>query len=168
MRWDGATYVDGSLPFGLHLAPKLFTAMADALLLILGQHGVRNAMHYLDDFLLVGRAGSEECGQALATSLQFCERLGVPIAPHKTEVPSSVISFLGIRIDTANMVLHLPQASPDLKLIVAAASIQTNTVCIYIHLTSPFPFTGFRFLGRSLGNLEVCAASYPSLFVLRP
>ena len=42
-------------------------------------------------------------------SLQICERLGVPIAPHKTEGPSSVISFLGIRIDTVNMMLSLPQ-----------------------------------------------------------
>ena len=109
MRWDGATYVDGSLPFGLRSAPKLFTAVVDALLWILGQHGVRNAMHYLDDFLLIGQAGSGECGQALSMSLQICERLGVPIAPHKMEGPSSVISFLGICIDTVNMMLSLPQ-----------------------------------------------------------
>ena len=36
MRWEGATYVDGALPFGLRSAPKLFTAVADTLLSIMG------------------------------------------------------------------------------------------------------------------------------------
>ena len=31
-RWDGNTYIDPTLPFGLHLAPKSFNAVADALL----------------------------------------------------------------------------------------------------------------------------------------
>ena len=108
MRWEGATYVDGALPFGLRSAPKLFTAMADALLWIMGQHGVREAMHYLDDFLVLGPAGSEECGEAVSTSMQLCQSLGVPIAPHKTEGPSTTLSFLGILIDTEDMVLRLP------------------------------------------------------------
>ena len=85
MKWDGATYVDGALPFGLRSAPKLFIAVADALLWIMGQHGVQDAMHYLDDFLVLGPASSEECGEALSTSMQLCQSLGVLIAPHKTE-----------------------------------------------------------------------------------
>ena len=32
MRWRGELLVDGALPFGLRSAPKLFTAVADALL----------------------------------------------------------------------------------------------------------------------------------------
>ena len=100
--------MDGALPFGLRSAPKLFTAMADALLWIMGQHGVREAMHYLDDFLVLGPAGSEECGEAVSTSMQLCQSLGVPIAPHKTEGPSTTLSFLGILIDTEDMVLRLP------------------------------------------------------------
>ena len=108
MRWEGATYVDGALPFGLRSAPKLFTAVVDTLLWIMGQHGVREAMHYLDDFLVLGPAGSEECGEAVSTSMQLCQSLGVPIAPHKTEGPSTTLSFLGILIDTEDMVLRLP------------------------------------------------------------
>ena len=30
-QWDGDVYVDGMLPFGLRLAPLLFTAFRDAL-----------------------------------------------------------------------------------------------------------------------------------------
>ena len=36
MKWRGELLVDGALPFGLRSAPKLFTALADALLWIMG------------------------------------------------------------------------------------------------------------------------------------
>ena len=65
-------------------------------------------MHYLDDFLLLGQEDSDECGRALATSLHVCESLGMPVAYHKTEGPSTAIAFLGFCIDTERMVLSLP------------------------------------------------------------
>ena len=43
LKWKGATYVDGALPFGLP-ALKVFTAIADALQWIMHQHGVRNTI----------------------------------------------------------------------------------------------------------------------------
>ena len=36
VMWGGQHYVDGALPFGLRSAPKLFNAVADALLWIMG------------------------------------------------------------------------------------------------------------------------------------
>ena len=54
MRWRGDLLVDGALPFGLRPAPKIFTAVAEALLWVMGRHGVVHAMHYLDDFLILG------------------------------------------------------------------------------------------------------------------
>ncbi len=53
MKWKGALYVDAALPFGLRSAPKIFNAVADALLWIMGFQGVPLGIHYLDDFLLV-------------------------------------------------------------------------------------------------------------------
>ena len=72
MVWKGNLYVDGALPFGLRSAPKLFTAVADGLLWIMGRHGITEALHYLDDFLLLGANGSQQCTVALQTSLQLC------------------------------------------------------------------------------------------------
>ena len=54
MRWEGALFVDSVLPFGLRSAPKIFSAVADAVEWILKQGGVRFAVHYLDDFLVMG------------------------------------------------------------------------------------------------------------------
>ena len=59
------TFIDAALPFGLRSAPKIFSAMADALLWVIAKKGVQNAIHYLDDFLLVGPADSNDCDTAL-------------------------------------------------------------------------------------------------------
>ena len=51
MRWEGSVFVDTALPFGLQSAPKIFTAIADALEWIVKFEGVSSVIHYLDDFL---------------------------------------------------------------------------------------------------------------------
>ena len=56
VRWDGTVYIDGVLPFGLRSAPKLFSAVAEALQWILHKKGIEKGLYYLDDFILV--AGS--------------------------------------------------------------------------------------------------------------
>ena len=109
MTWRGDLLVDGALPFGLRSAPKLFTALADALLWIMGQHGVVHAWHYLDDFLILGPPQSPQCKEHLEVALSLCKRLGIPIAAHKLEGPAPVLSFLGIRIDSVPGTLSLPE-----------------------------------------------------------
>ena len=97
--WGGQCYVDRTLPFGLRSAPKLFNAVVDALLWIKREHGIKEAMHYLDDCLVFGSPGSQECEKAMGISLQLCKQLGVLVAPWKLEGPGMAISFLGILID---------------------------------------------------------------------
>ena len=109
IEWQGATYVDRALPFGLRSAPKIFSAMADAMTWILFTRGVRFVLHYLDDFLLVGPPDSSEAATARARAEITFDDLGVPIASHKTEGPSSCVIFLGILIDTDNLRLQLPE-----------------------------------------------------------
>ena len=108
MQWDGALYIDTALPFGLRSAPIIFTAIADAVQWILQQEGVRFVIHYLDDFLLIGMPGSEECAESLAILLRTFKRLGLPIAVNKLEGPWMCLSFLGFEIDTRMMELRLP------------------------------------------------------------
>ena len=60
ISWQGSTFVDRALPFGLRSAPKIFTAVADCLAWSLRCEGVRYVIHYLDDFLFMGRQGAGE------------------------------------------------------------------------------------------------------------
>ena len=49
IRWLSGVFVDTALPFGLHFAPKIFSAFADALAWVLFAKGVVWQLHYLDD-----------------------------------------------------------------------------------------------------------------------
>ena len=109
MRWKEQLYVDTALPFGLRSAPKIFSAVADALQWIFESKGVRRVRHYLDDYILFGAPNSMECREALDLALQLCRQLGVPIAAHKTEGPGTVLIFLGIELDTTAMEIRLPK-----------------------------------------------------------
>jgi len=53
VMWKGVYYFDAMLPFGLRSAPKIFTAVADALEWCVHRRGVRGIDHYLDNFIIV-------------------------------------------------------------------------------------------------------------------
>ena len=77
----------------LRSAPKLFTAVADALLWIIGSHGIREGIHYLDDFLILGRAGTEECSEGLEQNSSV--RASVLLCPAKTRRTRHRLVLLG-------------------------------------------------------------------------
>ena len=100
MQWEGGLFVDTTLPFGLCSAPKIFNAV------VLRQQGVDCAIHYPDDFLLVGRPSSEECAVALSTLLEVFDHLGLPVALEKLEGPTSCLIFLGFQLHSEVCLPH--------------------------------------------------------------
>ena len=56
---ENSVYIDRALPFGLRSAPKIFSAVADAVQWILQSRGISNSLHYLDDFILVAKKKEE-------------------------------------------------------------------------------------------------------------
>jgi hypothetical protein len=64
--------------------------------------------HYADDFLFAGRADSSECTNLMSNFSSLCQELGVPLAVEKTIGPSCVITFLGLEIDTLEIVIKIP------------------------------------------------------------
>ena len=101
VTWQGKVYVDKVLPFGLRSAPMIFSALADALVWIMKQRGVTFVVHYIDDFITLGRPGSEEPDHAR-------NLLGYGHAGGAWEV-RTMLTFLGIEIDSEAMELRLPQ-----------------------------------------------------------
>ena len=110
MEREGMIYINPMLPFELRSAPKVFNALADALEWCLTQAGVHHMFHYLDDFIVVSPLNSLECGDALATLNRTCATLGVLIAEHKREGPTTCLTYLGIEVDTVASQLRLPHA----------------------------------------------------------
>jgi hypothetical protein len=140
LSWHGDTLVDSTLPFGLQSAPKLFTEVA-----AIGRRNIVHAMHYLDDFLIVGPPNSSECSRVLQESLRLCDRLGFPIAPHKLEGPASRLSFFRILLDSESDTLSL-QADKCARLRVKISEWRGRKFCRKRKLLSLRPgnsITGF-------------------------
>ena len=78
MEWKNAVFIDTVLSFGLRLAPKF----RDTAEWIVKQQGVEFVIHYLNDFLLVGRPGSSECSAGLRCLLRSFAALGFPMDSH--------------------------------------------------------------------------------------
>ena len=87
MHWNGLYFFDTVLPFGLRSAPCIFNQLSDAI-----QWTPRaNCMTSLCKLL------------TLMTNL-----LNVPIAPSKTYAASTSLEFLGVLLDSENMIACLP------------------------------------------------------------
>ena len=65
-------------------------------------------IHYLDDFLVAGKANSDSCQKSLNLALRLCRELGVPIMAAKVAGPATTLEFLGLLIDTIRMEISLP------------------------------------------------------------
>ena len=100
-------YVDAMLPFGLRSAPKIFTAVADAIEWCVRQRGVSYPEHYLDDFITYGPPSSSVCRRNLAILAEECKQLGATLAEEKSEGPTTKLQFLGIEVDTVAATLCL-------------------------------------------------------------
>jgi len=104
-------YVDKALPFDLRSAPLIFSVVADALLWIMERWGISWAIHYMDNFLTIGRPNSDECHQNMAIMHDTCAQAGLPLEHSKTQGPVPKITFLGIELDSTTMEIRLPQTN---------------------------------------------------------
>jgi len=96
------------LPFGGRSSPFIFNTLADALLWVAQEfYNVRGAVHYLDGYFFA-TANSQACSGVMTGFKGMCRDLNVPLTVDKTEGPAQCITFLGIEIDSANMICQLP------------------------------------------------------------
>ena len=99
VQWKGEIFIDTLLPFGLRSAPKIFSAVADALHWILSTKGIAHSLHfhYLDDYVMV--TDSLEFKALIQENILIStfESLGVPLEYSKLEGPSSCMTFWGLR-----------------------------------------------------------------------
>ena len=93
VQWDGFVYIDKVLPFGLRSAPKIFSAVADAVQWTLFKNGIQKGLHYLDDFILVAESPHLALQQK-DILLAIFEKLNIPIEVSKLEGGSVILSDL--------------------------------------------------------------------------
>jgi hypothetical protein len=78
---DGEFFFDVKLLFGCRSSPFLFSHFAEAIHWIVTNscHSF-SMLHYVDDFLMVGRPDTDECQKLMLAMVSKCGELGVPLA----------------------------------------------------------------------------------------
>ena len=108
MEWEGRVYMNKVLPFGLRSAPLLFSVVADALAWAMQHRGVTWVDHYIDDFVTAGSPGTVECKKNVTMMKKVFNEAGLPTEPEKDEGPATVITVLGMELDTVDREVRLP------------------------------------------------------------
>ncbi|XP_045587216.2 uncharacterized protein [Procambarus clarkii] len=104
--YGGRYYYEKMLSMGAAPSCRIFETFSSVLQWILAEKfGVWDVVKVLDDFLFVSSTYNE-CLRSLRVFTALCERLGVPLSPHKTKGPC--LTFLGLEIDAQRMETRLP------------------------------------------------------------
>lgn len=105
--FNGYIYQYNVMPFGLNIAPFVFTKIMKPLLSHLRQRGYWSVL-YLDDFLLLGRS-YQECRNNITATINILQSLGFVINFEKSRlVPSHKIQYLGFVYDSYAMTVSIP------------------------------------------------------------
>lgn len=108
LHWDGAYYFDKTLPMGCRSSCAIFEAFSTAIEWVaLHKLNIVGVKHILDDFLLMS-VTLDAGNQARQSFEQMAQRIGIPLAPEKTEGPTTCLTFAGIELDTVCMEARLP------------------------------------------------------------
>lgn len=109
-KFQGHYYYDTCLPMGASSSCAIFERFSSSLEYISNNLlKIRHMIHILDDFLILGPPNSPDCQNDLNKFLAFCSDIGVPIKEEKTENARTVITFMGLELDSNNMQARLPQ-----------------------------------------------------------
>lgn len=105
---EGKFYYDRALPMGLSYSCQLFEQLSTALHWIADYKlSVSGCAHILDDFFFVA-PDYQKALIDLNAFLSLMSELNIPIKSSKTCLPSTVLSFVGIELDSISMEKRLP------------------------------------------------------------
>ena len=147
--WKGRLYQFKVLPFGLSLAPLIFTKVLKPLLRWARRKGIRISA-YLDD-LIIAAATKEKSRMATEMVLHKLKSLGFLTKLAKSSLtPSQTLQHLGFEIDTTTMTLKVPgQKIRDVRR--EASKLVNKGTCTVRQLSS--------FIGKAIA---MTAAVFPA------
>ena len=119
--WQGAFYHDKCLPMGASSSCQIFESLSQSLQWAMySKFNAAGMSHMLDDFFFIGPKHSQKCLHDLNQFIFMCEDSGLPIKMEKTQLPTTVITFYGIEVDSNAMICRLP----DQKLVKIRLKLQ--------------------------------------------
>ena len=100
-------FLDLSVAFGYRNGSQIFQRCTDAIRYIMSQHGFHNLHNYIDDLIYTGLPSEIHASYAFLKHL--LAQLGLDISMKKLVPPSTVVTCLGIQIDTVKRTLSIPE-----------------------------------------------------------
>ena len=138
--WKGKTYQFKALPFGLNVAPLVFTKLLKPIAAFLRKQGIRLIL-YLDDMRIIG-SSAQETMQFTHIAMYLLASLGFTIHEEKSiTTPTQIITFLGFTINSITRQISLPPEKVTKTLILCRQMLTAETVSL-------------RSLAQLLGLLE--------------
>lgn len=105
-HWLGAYYEFKVLPFGLNIAPYVFTKIMRPVMQNLRDRGFLSVI-YLDDIYLMGDT-YKTCLENFQATRKLLESLGFVVNMEKSNfTPSQVVKFLGFLFDSRNLTMSI-------------------------------------------------------------
>ena len=109
IHFQGQFFYDTCLPMGASSSCAIFEKFSSAIHWIANRHlDIQHMVHILDDFLILGPSHTTKCKVDLDKFLSFCSRVGVPIKGEKTVFPCTLLTFMGLELDSETMEARLP------------------------------------------------------------
>ena len=106
-RLGNKKYAFQLMPFGLNIAPKVFTKLAATVVKELRNRGIQVAA-YLDDWI-VWASSPEECSRMASETIRFLQSLGFRINEKKSRLqPAQAFTWLGLDWDLTSHCLSIP------------------------------------------------------------
>ena len=104
LNWDGF-YFDSCLPFGFKHGSKIFQRTSNAIRYIMSKQNY-DIINYIDD--LVGFGLPSTVHNSFQYLCELLEKLGLTISTKKLVPPSTVVTCLGVQIDTEKGTISVP------------------------------------------------------------
>lgn len=126
-RWKNNLYKYTCLPFGLNIAPFIFTKLMKPVFSYLRDKGYLSVV-FLDDCLLMGE-NYESCMENVTQTCTMYKKLGLQIHNEKSHlIPSQKVRFLGFVFDSTEYIFYLPN-DKKLKILKYCKYIKENSTC---------------------------------------
>ena len=131
-EWEGTTYIECCLPFGLSTAPFIFNLFSEGLHWLLEAYlPFGSVAHYLDDFITVVNASAGNLPSVIATFdnvyIPLTDMLGIPRNDSK-DGAGTIVTVLGFELDTDQLQARLPQEKLDRAIATVSTLLQRNRV----------------------------------------
>jgi len=127
--WEGVIYEYVCMPFGLAVAPWVFTKLLKPAIAFLRSLGIRLII-YLDDILILNQSRDElikqlEVVKALLRSLGFLINI-----EKSDEIPAQTMEYLGLLVSSIELKYCLPKSKCDTIVALCRKAIKKATISL--------------------------------------